>query len=105
MARKVARKKRNPTRTKRAERAFRRFHWGDDPEQTVKRSAPRVNPGDVLVELGPLVEVVYETHKAGKTYNWVHAFKGPLPVLAQTLDGRLVIVGGGYRVTERGIVG
>ena len=62
-----------------------------------------------LVELGALVAVTYRTVKGTgrheRYHDWEHEF-GPkkLPVLAFNAEG-LVILGGKYRVTPRGIVG
>jgi hypothetical protein len=56
--------------------------------------------------IGALVGVVYETVRDGEQQLYVHEFrKASRPLLAATFDGtRLVIVGGRYRFTERGIV-
>jgi len=62
-----------------------------------------------LVELGALVSVTYRTIKGKgrreRYHDWEHEF-GPrvLPVLAFNDQG-LVILGGKYKVTPRGIVG
>lgn len=56
--------------------------------------------------IGSLVGVIYETVRDGERETYVHRFrKGSRPLLAATFDGtRLVIVGGRYRFTDRGIV-
>lgn len=56
--------------------------------------------------IGALVGVIYETVRDGERETYVHRFKiKSRPLLASTFDGtRLVIVGGRYRFTERGIV-
>ncbi len=68
------------------------------------------DPREPLVEMGVLVRLTYEARKddgpaAGRLAHHVHDFSGPRPVLAYTQDGLLVIVGGRYTVTPRGIVG
>lgn len=68
--------------------------------------APTVEPGSVLYRLGELTEVAYWAEKDGEEAIWVHDFsRRNLPTLAATSTGGLVVVGGGYRVTRRGIVG
>lgn len=89
----------------RAAAEFQAFHWGSEPSGLVHARAPAIEPGTVLVKLGSLVEVHYRTHKGATRATWWHAFRSPLPVLASTLDGQLVVVGGGYRVRPEGIVG
>lgn len=56
--------------------------------------------------IGTLLGVIYETVRDGERETYVHRFrKNSRPLLASTFDGsRLVIVGGRYRFTERGIV-
>lgn len=83
---------------------FRSFHWGEEPQNKQKGRAPKVSAGEVLYELGELVEIVYETSKGGEIYEWIHKFEEPRPRLASTESGGLVIVGGGYSVEARGIV-
>lgn len=91
---------------KRAQHEFRRFHWDEEPDALVRASAPVVTPGSVLVEIGELREVVYRTTKGGgEVTDWWHAFKDRRPVLAFNSSGRLVVVGGSYKITPRGIVG
>jgi hypothetical protein len=90
---------------------FEAFHWGIEPERIESTSVAAVGPGELLVELGELVEVVYETEK-DELAHWVHPFDAPRPRLAHVADTRgnskapsLLITGGRYRVTSRGIVG
>lgn len=80
------------------------FHWGNAPDGTAVWAAPMVRPHDVLTELGELAELAYQTTK-DEAAIWCHAFDHPRPVLACTAAGRLVVVGGSYRITRRGIVG
>ncbi len=82
-------------------------HWGDLGDgQTIEGRA--ADPRDELTILGRLVEVTYVTTKRGdpKNCHYWHDFnfRKP-PILAFNPEGLLVIVGGAYRVTSRGIVG
>jgi len=88
-----------------AAKFYETFHWGNEPENVTTEAAPVVRPGDVLVKLGELAEVAYDGDKGGEFYRWVHEFRRPKPILAVTTAKKLVIVGGGYRVTRAGIVG
>jgi hypothetical protein len=89
---------------RRAAKDYESFHWGIEPDGTRAWEAPLVRPHDVLTELGELVEVAYQTTK-DETAVWVHPFQSPRPVLASTSTGRIVVVGGNYRINRRGIVG
>jgi hypothetical protein len=89
-----------------AREVWERFHWGDESLDLIEADgAPEVLDGDVLVVLGELARVDYETTKGGDSAIWFHEFEAERPQLCLTRDGRLVIVGGDYRVTRRGIVG
>ncbi len=70
-----------------------------------KVTAP--DPRGPLYELGELTEVGYAALKGKDRLEaeYIHRFEAPMPRLAATLDGGLVIVGGGYRITPAGIVG
>lgn len=93
-----------------AARAYRRFHWGEDPRRRLVLPVASVRAGDPLVALGTLVELTYRASKDGETYDWEHAFGRRRPLLAHTLNadgspGRLVVCGGDYTIDARGIVG
>jgi hypothetical protein len=92
----------------RARSFSKKFHWGLEPAPKAKRArvphAPRA-----LTTLGRLKTVVYATEKAGDGWSeYEHDFGedgGRVPELAVDVDtGKLHIVGGSYRVEERGIV-
>lgn len=54
------------------------------------------------IALGEILAIEYRSSRDGKSYR--HEFDSHRPLLASSLDGaQLVIVGGRYRVTERGI--
>jgi hypothetical protein len=84
---------------------YAKFHWGEEAETLVRASAPAVEPGEVLAVLGELSEIAYDGSKGGEWARWQHDFKATKPVLASTASGRLVIVGGSYKINRRGIVG
>jgi len=93
-------------------KAYEKFHWGDEASELEATQVATLRSGELVVALGELVEVVYETSKDGKVYDWVHAFEGERPMLAHVTDDRgnsrapsLVITGGSYKVSTRGIVG
>ena len=83
---------------------FRR--WSGFPADLVRRSScPR--PPPVLVQLGLLRGVIYSSDKGerDRVKTYIH-FMEKAPILASDPAGRqLFIVGGNYRVTERGIEG
>lgn len=96
----------SPEDAKRAFRSYRVTHWGlagDGSLSHMRCADPRQG---VFTQLGLLREITYETSKGGDPKNtwYTHKFASPLPELAYS-QGGLVICGGGYRVTFRGIVG
>lgn len=93
--------------SERARERYRGFHWGRGPRKAV-RVATSPRPGE-LVELGKLEAVTYSTTKGDEGFeHYEHAFGedgGKKPVLAMDPDtDRLHVVGGSYRVEDRGIV-
>lgn len=89
-----------------AKKKYKRLHWGLTGRGKVARTtAPDPSKG-TLVLLGDVVSIVYRTAKgADGLSEYEHEFSGPLPKLLVTTDGGLVIGGGSYRVTTRGIEG
>jgi hypothetical protein len=86
-----------------AERAYTEFHWGKAPKRRRRHDVPM--PLEVF-ELGKLTYAEYLADKGGEKALWCHDFGWPYPSLTGTADGELgPILGGGARVTERGIVG
>lgn len=86
-----------------AEEAYTEFHWGREPQEARKVDVPHAPE---VFELGALRAVEYETKKGDTAAIWVHRFGRPFPTLTATPGGRLgPIVGGGARVTKKGIVG
>jgi hypothetical protein len=100
------RRKKTGKRIARARANYARLHWGEQSTETVEADAAIVADGMVLTSLGPLVAVEYEATKGGESAVWRHEFtEGSEPLLCVTEQEDLVIVGGKYRVTVRGIVG
>lgn len=60
----------------------------------------------VCVQIGELDGIAYETVRDGKRHRYFHKFKkAARPIFAVTHDGEaVVIVGGRFKFTERGIV-
>jgi hypothetical protein len=87
---------------------YKEAHWGKKPKgaRTLDAPDPRQGP---LSALGELVEVTYGTIKTGDTSmtNYTHTFTTTegRPTLAYNRRGRLLILGGGYTMEKRGIVG
>ena len=97
--------------TNRARLSYVKTHWGKVGKgETFEVSAVDVCRAErVMPVLGVLREVVYETIKMGDKgpTEYVHAFSRrdpPLLIYSQECQ-KIVIAGGGYRVTWRGIVG
>lgn len=86
---------------------FRGFHWGRSSRRTL-RVKPSPRPRQ-LVRLGRLEAVTYSTKKGReRSAHWEHLFGeegGRKPSLAvDPSNQRLHIVGGDYKVEDRGIV-
>lgn len=96
--------------TRDARARYTSLHWGARaPARLSRWEAPDPRAGP-LVELGALLAVEYETSKSGDGLSvYRHEFGDArgrgCPILAITIDRRLVIAGGNYRVRDRGIVG
>lgn len=77
---------------------------GHAPDRLEVVPAPKRH--SAVYQLGQLRAVEYECVKDGKLMAFRHQFKkSARPALAVTPDGQqLVILGGGFQVTERGIV-
>jgi hypothetical protein len=96
----------NPGAASKAVEAYEGFHWG---RKATRARRVRVSPPPrELAQLGKLVAVTYETTKGEERAQWEHEFGeegGRRPVLAVDPESnRLHIVGGDYRVEDRGIV-
>ena len=90
-------------------------HWGERGEISQRDLLTPDPTSGTLVELGELISVTYRTKKGGDddATDYEHHFEprrptssAKRPVLAYLAgDGGLVICGGNYRVTKRGIEG
>jgi len=69
--------------------------------ETLKISIP-----EVALKIGQCDGVLYTTVRDGKTEKYIHKFKArSRPLLVTSFDGKqLLMVGGSFRFTERGIV-
>ncbi len=85
---------------------YRGTHWGKGGEFKIAKGVAG-DPRGGLTLLGELTEVAYRTDKGGypRAAGFRHVFEDP-PALTYTRpEGRLVLVGGDYRLTMRGIEG
>lgn len=91
-------------RIEQASRRFERFH-GAPPERVDRRE---IEVPDTVLQVGTLEGIVYSAQVDGenKSTRFYHPFRrSSRPLLCATPDGKmLVIVGGRFRFTERGIV-
>ncbi len=84
-------------------RLFDEFH-DFEPTTAVAYKIDSLSIPGVLVRLGDLIEITYKSNKFDKRSRlYVHKFGANKPVLAASKDGKLFIIGGGYRITGRGI--
>lgn len=86
-------------------RSYEGFHWGKSPEEVLDldyEDAP-----DVVHTMGQLAGIAYVTKKgkSGEDVVYIHEFKPPYAHLATSPERRgLYIMGGGYKIEDRGIV-
>jgi hypothetical protein len=91
----------------RADRAYEGFHWGRAPK---RRFRAELSPTPrALAKLGNIEAITYSTTKGSTGHaHYEHEFGeegGRKPILAvDPRSNRLHIVGGDYRVEDRGIV-
>lgn len=80
--------------------------WQDrNVSPRVKRVRHQMRVPKAVASLGKLAGVIYDSDKFdGKKKRYEHRFKRPLPELTAGPDGRLHIVGGGYKTTSDGLV-
>ena len=84
---------------------YRRF-YGFDPGKTRIVRAARVIP-PVVVELGDLGGLIYRSDKwcPGDKKTYIHFMENPPKLVCNPEGNQLYIVGGRYRITQRGIEG
>lgn len=89
--------------------ARRRYRWSHFGARGTARlhEVDCADPRARWTAIGEITRVGYRTTKAGDPPNTIyeHAFAQQLPLLAQDAKRRLLILGGSYRITWRGIVG
>jgi hypothetical protein len=83
-------------------RAFNRF----GPSGMLRIRHPRMIP-PVAVELGDLVGLIYRSDKRqpGRPRAYIHFMQDPPRLVSNPEGTQLYIVGGSYRITQRGIEG
>jgi hypothetical protein len=91
------------TEAQRAASRFERF-TGHDAEEIGRVEIPALPK--VAAVIGTCTAVCYETVRDGRIENYIHEFsQAAAPMLAVSPDGKqLLLVGGKYTFTERGIV-
>lgn len=100
----------SPRELDEAIRLYRSLHWGAPaPPKPTTWLVPDPDEGP-LVEMGALVAVEYWTHKKGDPPSvYRHRFGkkdgSRCPILVVNGERKLIIAGGYYSVTRRGIVG
>ena len=90
---------------KRAGKEYKKTHWGNAGTSPTRRLRAADPHDGIFVELGTLESVVYSTAKGtGPIEHWEHEFSNPKPTLAYDPETGLLLIGGGrYTVTTRGI--
>lgn len=83
-----------------AKKLFREF-TGDEPANVVKLNVPQIKAG---LAFGQLIQVGYKSARDGKLYRHTFRANKSRPLLIASSDGKsLLIVGGRYAFTNRGI--
>lgn len=84
---------------------FDRFHCFA-PERVVRQRCRRLIP-KVLVNVGELRGLIYKSDKRqrGRPQTYVHFMETPARLACDPEGRQLYIIGGNYRITERGIDG
>ena len=101
----VQRVRKNPSVNGQVREAVARFTGfrGDTPKSVDRvRVAP---PARVMLHVGECLGIMYRTERDGVVEDYLHRFrKKSRPTLAVSSDGKtLYLLGGAYRVTDRGI--
>jgi hypothetical protein len=89
--------------TEKAISLYKRFS-GHQAKAIGKVAKPEIP--DVLVAIGEITGVAYQTRRDGKLEDYMHEFhRGSRPLFAVSPDGKMIVLlGGAYDFTERGIV-
>ena len=91
---------------KKATKLYTDFHWGLRPDKIYTSEIP--DPPSVVVDLGYLRAVIYETIKKGDggPIFYIHAFGRIFPIFSTDPQGKsLFVSGGNFIVTPDGLVG
>jgi len=91
---------------KKATKLYTNFHWGLRPDKTYSSEIP--DPPGVVVDLGYLRAVIYETVKKGdgSPIFYIHSFDRIFPILSTDPQAKsLFISGGNFKIKPEGIVG
>lgn len=88
---------------------YRKTHWGKKPPQGAVLTFAADPGAEPVVALGELVSVVYRTRKGDdeRLTDYEHTFSKVRPLLcyAPKQGAKLLVCGGTYTVTKRGIEG
>jgi len=88
-----------------AQKTYKTWHE-KDPKELIELDVPGLSLKGPWVVLGTLPEIMYDSKKwESKTHRYLHKF-GKKPYLCTDPEGKvLLIVGGNFKITNRGIVG
>jgi hypothetical protein len=90
--------------------SYREAHWGQDgPDGTRSYEVNEPRDNKELIALGTVLKIIYVTRKGDdeEDVEYDHDFseRSPPLLVYGSDDGRLYILGGGYKVKVHGIVG
>lgn len=97
-----------PTENPHRPPTYREAHWGISPTRRDRYDVPDPRDNTKMLELGEFVVATYGTKKGKdrRLTDYFHTFERKRPMLCYgDVDGKLYVVGGDYRVEDRGIVG
>jgi hypothetical protein len=94
------------TRIENAADLYERFTGHEATRAKRLRNVPGVSGTQVLLMVGKIDGILYTTVRDGRTERYIHEFKGKArPLFCVSHDGKqIVLLGGAYDFTERGIV-
>ena len=84
-------------------RRYEKFHWGLPYGKVINFTPPEVP--ETVFAIGEVALIGYASAKGDDgTALWIHGFHNPPPVLCCDKNGQLYVVGGIYKIEQRGIV-
>lgn len=91
-----------------AERLYEAWNWGAAPNQIVEMKIDVPGKGEILVELGDMRKIEYDSYKSGKKERYVHTFKKSktrgYPKLLTLPKGKTLHIHGGlFKISPEGI--